>query len=178
MSMAEAPAAGPQLLSDVLSVIGQTEDKVWSETVCQRLAKRWPDNYIGWDPTTLSAALKPYGIQAKQTWLTVGGRGANKQGLRRKEVANARRLAQRGSVPQPQSAVLYRFFDAEGTLLYTGISRAFLNRLGQHRRGLEWFREVHTITLEHFDTRKEASAAERVAILEERPLHNTTFNGR
>lgn len=69
-------------------------------------------------------------------------------------------------------AQLYRHFDADGRLLYVGISVSTLVRLGSHSSMSPWFRSITTVTIEHFDTRKQAEEAERRAIMLEAPIHN------
>lgn len=71
-----------------------------------------------------------------------------------------------------RNAQLYRHFDDEGRLLYVGVSMMAVYRTVQHRRNSHWFREVCTITIEHFATRAEALTAEALAIRTEKPLHN------
>lgn len=66
---------------------------------------------------------------------------------------------------------LYRMYDAGGVLLYVGITATVPARLQAHRDQF-WWRDVHTIRLEHFDTREELEAAEVVAIRSENPLFN------
>lgn len=73
---------------------------------------------------------------------------------------------------------LYRHYDADGTLLYVGVSMTLLWRLTKHRKGSRWWRQVATIKVEHFDTRAAALAAELRAIKEERPKFNTHHNTR
>src|SRR5690606_6831850 len=67
---------------------------------------------------------------------------------------------------------LYRHFDAEGRLLYVGISLNAFSRLMQHRRDSVWFRQIASVTIEWFPTRGKAVDAEVQAIRNERPLHN------
>lgn len=69
---------------------------------------------------------------------------------------------------------LYRHFDAEGNLLYVGISLSTAKRLGEHRNKAAWFRKVKTITIEHYPSRKAALDAERKAVQTEHPQHNVT----
>lgn len=71
---------------------------------------------------------------------------------------------------------LYRFFDASGALLYVGIAGRFSARLRAHRREAPWYAAATSITLERFETRAEAEAAERAAIVSERPAHNVQHN--
>lgn len=68
---------------------------------------------------------------------------------------------------------LYRHFDANGRLLYVGISASATNRLGQHKRKAAWFGLIANITVETFPTRRDALVAEAIAIRDEKPLCNT-----
>ena len=72
---------------------------------------------------------------------------------------------------------LYRHFDAEGRLLYVGISRSVTARLAQHADS-PWDDLIARIDVERFTTRAHAEAAEFVAIQTEGPIHNRTYNGR
>ena len=66
------------------------EDRVWSETLCARLAGEWPDVYDGWDPTALANALRAFGVDTAQVWgRTQAGEGANRRGVARQAVLDA-----------------------------------------------------------------------------------------
>jgi len=67
---------------------------------------------------------------------------------------------------------LYRHFDADGMLLYLGISLNSVARTAQHRACAHWFRDIARIAIEWHDTREAAEGAERAAIRNERPMHN------
>ena len=67
---------------------------------------------------------------------------------------------------------LYRHFDAEGRLLYVGVSLSTTVRLMGHKERSEWANRIATITIERFPTRSAALQAERAAIKAEKPLHN------
>ena len=67
---------------------------------------------------------------------------------------------------------LYRHFNADGALLYVGISVNALSRLGEHRQSSEWYKQIVKVTLEHFPSRKEAEEAETKAIKSEKPKFN------
>jgi excinuclease UvrABC nuclease subunit len=67
---------------------------------------------------------------------------------------------------------LYRFYDAEGSLLYVGITKFFEPRLKQHYKNAEWFFETAHVRLEHYQTRQEVELAETRAIQTERPRYN------
>lgn len=66
---------------------------------------------------------------------------------------------------------VYRMFDANGKVLYIGISGVVGRRFDQHSQKV-WFPQVSTITLEWFPTKAAAVLAERHAILAERPRYN------
>jgi len=67
---------------------------------------------------------------------------------------------------------LYRHYDRSGVLLYVGIAIKAASRTNEHRRRSHWFYQIETIRLEHFETSADALAAEKVAIDNEKPLHN------
>ncbi|MBZ9888163.1 AlpA family phage regulatory protein [Mesorhizobium sp. BR1-1-3] len=67
---------------------------------------------------------------------------------------------------------LYRFYDMRGRLLYVGISVSALTRMQQHMKDKPWFQDVSDITIEKFETRELAVAAEELAIRTEMPIYN------
>lgn len=67
---------------------------------------------------------------------------------------------------------VYRMFDAEGVLLYVGISVHAPSRFHQHASDKPWWPLVRNVIVEHFATRGEAEAAELEAIQTEAPIHN------
>jgi S-DNA-T family DNA segregation ATPase FtsK/SpoIIIE len=86
--IAETPRR--RLLDDVLDVFEPGEDRVWSETLCSRLAGQWPDVYDGWDPTALANALRVFAVETGQVWgRTDTGEGANRRGVTRQHVLDA-----------------------------------------------------------------------------------------
>ena len=68
--------------------------------------------------------------------------------------------------------ILYRWFDAAGALLYVGISDSLASRTKAHARGSEWYPKAARSTLESFETREAAMAAEKKAIKTEGPQYN------
>ena len=66
---------------------------------------------------------------------------------------------------------VYRTYDHDGTLLYVGISMNPDGRLYQHRKSA-WWPLVDEVTIQWFDGREAAKAAERRAIDDEEPLYN------
>ncbi|MEU5976352.1 winged helix-turn-helix domain-containing protein [Streptomyces sp. NPDC047315] len=79
----------------------------------------------------------------------------------------------------PERTALYRYFDAEGVLLYIGISNDPDNRARAHRyepRPDGWPERAVRREDEWHRTRAAALAAEAEAIRAERPLYNGTHN--
>lgn len=75
------------------------------------------------------------------------------------------------------TATLYRFFDADGALLYVGISEHPLVRLDMHTHTQPWWSLVTSATFEQHQTREDARAAELAAIRSEHPAFNVADNG-
>lgn len=69
---------------------------------------------------------------------------------------------------------LYRFFDADGRLLYVGMSYRIEKRLDKHRVAKPW-NQIARIEIAQFPTRTDAVAAEREAILSEAPAWNVVY---
>ncbi|WP_028955902.1 GIY-YIG nuclease family protein [Sulfitobacter sp. 20_GPM-1509m] len=67
---------------------------------------------------------------------------------------------------------LYRHFDADGVLLYVGISNTVFSRLNSHMNQASWAEYISRIELQWFDDRDAALRAEADAITSERPVHN------
>ena len=72
----------------------------------------------------------------------------------------------------PVRTALCRHFDADGALLYVGISLNSVARLAQHKLTAHWFAAIARIEIEWHPTRQSAESAEIVAIQNERPMHN------
>ena len=68
---------------------------------------------------------------------------------------------------------LYRFFDADGRLLYIGITSAGANRWIEHEHNRAWWSQVASSTTEHYPDGASAAAAETAAIQAEQPPYNT-----
>jgi hypothetical protein len=73
-------------------------------------------------------------------------------------------------------AELYRHFDAQGALLYVGISASAVRRLAEHKKGAAWFSSIAFVEVERFPTRAAAQQAEFEAITRERPKYNVTHS--
>lgn len=73
------------------------------------------------------------------------------------------------SINEP--GALYRFFDAEGILLYVGITNSPSRRFSEHCHK-PWWGEVEDIEVDWFTCRWEAEDAEQCAIWQEHPRYN------
>lgn len=67
---------------------------------------------------------------------------------------------------------LYRHFDADGALLYVGISLSAVQRLAQHKRSAKWFAQIARVDVEWHHLRSLALSAEARAISTECPRFN------
>lgn len=67
---------------------------------------------------------------------------------------------------------LYRQYDADGVLLYVGMSISTITRLRGHKSTSHWFKSVVFIAVERFETLEECAEAEKQAIRNEHPLFN------
>ena len=70
------------------------------------------------------------------------------------------------------TTILYRHYDANGTLLYVGITDDLLARSQAHSRTSWWWPLVARVEYRVFPDRAAASRAEVHAIEREHPLHN------
>lgn len=78
--------------------------------------------------------------------------------------------------PAPGHVALYRFFDADGALLYVGICDEPVKRWYSHADKW-WWPQVERFHVLWLPSRNEALARETEAIRTEKPLHNVVFNG-
>jgi len=72
--------------------------------------------------------------------------------------------------------LLYRFFDAEGVLLYVGITHDLSMRFSTHSVERWWWGQWAYSTVVRYYSRAALEAAERRAIKSEKPLHNVVHN--
>ncbi len=79
-----------------------------------------------------------------------------------------------GEYAASSSAVVYRFFDETGRLLYVGMTSVGVARWFDHSISQPWWSEVANATVSHFASVEEALDVERLAIINEDPLHNVT----
>jgi DNA-binding transcriptional regulator YhcF (GntR family)/predicted GIY-YIG superfamily endonuclease len=76
----------------------------------------------------------------------------------------------------PERTALYRLYDADGELLYVGITNKPRHRFGQHRRTKPWWPRVANKEVVWFDSPTDATQAERAAIAAEKPSQNVSNN--
>lgn len=74
--------------------------------------------------------------------------------------------------PDLKGSWLYRMVGHDGELLYVGITRNPVERWRCHARTRQWWSRVAEIRIQAHPSEGSALAAERLAIREERPLHN------
>jgi len=78
-----------------------------------------------------------------------------------------------------RSNILYRLYDADGELLYVGITREVAQRMKNHRYASRaWFGRVASIETTTFPSHFDAWQAEGEAIRTEGPLFNVYHTGR
>lgn len=68
--------------------------------------------------------------------------------------------------------ILYRWFDADGRLLYVGKSISVLARITRHRAASPFFQDAVSMTMERFPDAASLAAGEGAAIRAENPSHN------
>jgi S-DNA-T family DNA segregation ATPase FtsK/SpoIIIE len=89
----EPKGLGPShdVLADVLAVVTASEDKAWNENIAGRLAELRPEVYAGWKAETVTAALKPFGINVIDVWSAPdgGGKSTTRRGIERREIVAA-----------------------------------------------------------------------------------------
>jgi hypothetical protein len=74
-----------------------------------------------------------------------------------------------------EPTALYRIRGEADLLLYIGISWNPALRWNQHQLKQPWWAELRSLTVEWYDSRPEAEAAEESAVVAERPKYNLTY---
>lgn len=77
-------------------------------------------------------------------------------------------------MPEPERTALYRLYDADGELLYIGISRKPEKRFEQHAACKNWWHLVARKVISSCPTEEAALRAEEAAITAEQPLYDGT----
>jgi predicted GIY-YIG superfamily endonuclease len=70
-----------------------------------------------------------------------------------------------------QPGFVYRYFDASGRLLYVGCTTNMARRAVKHRYE-RWFKFHTSVTVERYETLRQAIAAETLAIKTENAVYN------
>lgn len=78
----------------------------------------------------------------------------------------------RTSEPTDEPTAVYRFYDADGVLLYVGIANDPEGRFVQHSKVQRWWIDVCTREVTWYDDRRTAEVEEDRAILVEAPKYN------
>lgn len=77
--------------------------------------------------------------------------------------------------PQPERTGVYRIRGDAAELLYIGMTNCLPARWNSHMLYQPWWHEVRALSIEYYDSREEAAAAEKAAILAERPKYNKAY---
>ncbi len=72
--------------------------------------------------------------------------------------------------------LLYRMFDDDGNLLYVGRTGSLSGRFAAHARTQPWWGDVARSVIETLPNFEALCAAEKAAILAEKPRYNTHHN--
>lgn len=75
-----------------------------------------------------------------------------------------------------RECILYRWWRADGALLYVGKSISLFARISAHRGSSAFFSSAATMTIERFPNETELAEAEVRAIRDEHPLFNVMHN--
>lgn len=86
-------------------------------------------------------------------------------------------MSKLSTVTEDQATAVYRFFDADGALLYVGLTCNPGKRWEQHSAEKLWWSDVAEVTVEQHPNRAAADHAETVAIQAENPRYNIRKRG-
>lgn len=75
-------------------------------------------------------------------------------------------------MPKPGPAVVYRYFNGAGLVLYVGVSQDFSKRWATHSKQQVWWDQVARCTVDFYASWPEATEVEDIAIATERPVYN------
>lgn len=167
----------------VLLYIGSTND-VRARLIAHRRTSWWPRVAVvtRTEFPTASAArdAESAAIKAEAPLYNISGayqRARVRPGLIHGEKIPAKHW--RADTPRDElPCVLYRVFAAGGVLLYVGVTVNYWARMAAHQRSSPWWHRAYTITIKRYARLAVGSAAEAVAIREEKPQYNVQFAGR
>lgn len=75
-----------------------------------------------------------------------------------------------------QMTTVYRLISRPGLLLYVGIAKDVVKRLGEHRKDKDWWHKVARIEIHTYPTRADARTAELQMIIDEQPRYNKSVD--
>lgn len=81
-----------------------------------------------------------------------------------------------GRLPLRPGHAVYRALDAEGSVLYVGLSSQLWARIGKHHHAAPWWPDAVDLDWAIYPTRREAENAERRLIRQHRPPWNVAGN--
>lgn len=148
---------------DVITAGGCNRDKA-------KAFKRWLHREML--PTVRAARLQP--LERTDLPFRRHAIPSDPEVVERKRVAHRRTVARRNQIrlARGRRTAVYRLRDANGELLYVGISWSAAARIAAHRTSQSWWSEVATIDVEEFKSRGAALEAETRAIRTEHPRYN------
>lgn len=73
---------------------------------------------------------------------------------------------------RPGPVAVYRYFNAEGALMYVGSTENLEKRHGKHRSSSWWWAFISDTCVSWYPSREEAEDEERRAYAKEHPLYN------
>lgn len=155
-------------LSDAEEWLRQRCERHIQEDAPDEVAPEW----VPFDPDAHHHLIRPF----EYTWTSAGVIGWTHPPL---EFSVARPVKAKPitepepvTEPEPIVTALYRYFDEDDRLLYVGITKALRTRTAQHASRSSWSEFSVRSTITRYPTRREAEDAERLAIVEEKPLFN------
>lgn len=89
-------------------------------------------------------------------------------------IALFREARENPTTPRPVPHVVYRFYDADGALLYVGMTSDFKGRHRAHELRSPWYRFAVRHTTQDAESEDVARVVEREAIKSESPIFNGT----
>lgn len=163
------PIASPELVQNAAAIC----DESWRKSDTDGLVLE------AYDPRTHTAIVSGQPIKV---WIIFTGRRDERLSAEHLagavlEAVDRSRIAAPSKPRAARRTGLYRHYDADGRLLYIGVSRSAAQRLAQHKAS-RWDWRIAKVTVQYYSSRDEALAAERQAIKAEDPRFNIAHNRR
>lgn len=90
--------------------------------------------------------------------------------------ANVKKRERRVAQRRADDHWTYTCIDANGEVVYVGMTSTGIRRHREHGRDAVWWKDVAAIRIEHFATREEALRAEAEGIARHKPRFNVLLN--